>query len=84
MTPPRDGSARAARDGIASGVAAAAPSIATLAARGRVEAGSAVAPTNATGRWAWGGEAAREDRPSLGHAALGFRIHRAASLPADP
>jgi hypothetical protein len=71
---------RAARDGVLSGVAAGTLSTATLAARGRVEAGSVTAPTNATSQWVWGDEAARQDDASLKYTALGFAIHQAAAL----
>ncbi len=80
MTLQRNAWVRAARGGVASGIAAGALSTATLASRGRVEAGSAFAPTNATSQWIWGDAAARQDRPSLRYTALGFLVHQAAAL----
>jgi hypothetical protein len=80
MSLTQNGWVRAARDGVVPGVAAAALSTATLAARGRVETGSAVAPTNASSQWIWGDEAARQDRPSLRYTVLGFLVHQAAAL----
>jgi hypothetical protein len=77
---PRNGWVRAARGGVVPGVAAAALSTATLAARGRVETGSAVAPANATSQWIWGDAAAGQDRPSLKYTALGLLVHQAAAL----
>lgn len=69
-----------ARSGLASGLAASVLSTVVLAARGRREAGSAFAPTNATSQWAWGDAAARQDRPSVKYTALGWAIHSAAAV----
>lgn len=50
---------RAARSAAPAALAAGALSTVALAARGRLEAGSAAAPANATRQWLWGDEAAR-------------------------
>lgn len=70
----------AARSGVTSGLLASALSSAALAARGRVEADSAVAPTNATSHWVWGERAALQDEPSVKYTVVGYLIHQAAGL----
>jgi len=71
---------QAARDALKSGTTAAVLSTVALAATGRAETGSAVAPTNAISHWLWGDSAARQDRASLRHTLLGYAIHHAASV----
>lgn len=70
----------AARDALASGASSAALSTVALAALGKAETGSPVAPTNAISHWIWGDRAAAEDRPSVRHTLIGYAIHHAASV----
>jgi hypothetical protein len=69
----------ALRTGLMGGAGASLLSTAALMLAGRREAGSAVAPTNATSHWLWGEEALHADRPSLRHTALGFATHHLAA-----
>ena len=69
----------ALRTGLIGGAGASLLSTAALMLTGRHEAGSAVAPTNATSHWLWGEEALQADRPSLRHTALGFATHHLAA-----
>jgi hypothetical protein len=70
----------AGRDALASGTGGALLSTAALAARGRAEAGSAVAPTNAISHWFWGDRAARQDAPSARYTLVGYVTHHIASI----
>jgi hypothetical protein len=70
----------AARDALVSGSLAAAASTAALAVAGRIETGSAVAPTNAISHWVYGDRAARQDAPSVRHTLVGYGIHHGASV----
>jgi hypothetical protein len=70
----------AVRDAFATGAAGAALSTVALAALGKVETGSSVAPTNAISHWLWGDRAATKNRPSVRHTLLGYAIHHAASV----
>ena len=70
----------ALRDAVVSGTIAAASSTVALATAGRIETGSAYAPTNAISRWIFGDEAAHHDEPSARHTLLGYAIHHGASV----
>lgn len=61
--------------GLVSGAASSVVSTAALALLGRVEAGSAYAPTNAVSHWIWGDEAAEHDEFSLKYTITGYAIH---------
>jgi hypothetical protein len=61
--------------GLVSGAASSVVSTAALALLGRVEAGSAYAPTNAVSHWIWGDEAAEHDGFSLKYTITGYAIH---------
>jgi hypothetical protein len=69
-----------ARDALVSGTFAAVASTAVLAAAGKRETGSVVAPTNAISHWFWGDRAAREDEPSLAHTLVGYLTHHGAAV----
>ncbi len=47
---------------------------------GRLENGSAAAPTNATSHWVWGARAFSHDDASLRHTLVGYVIHHAMSV----
>ncbi|MDM0110245.1 hypothetical protein QTH97_35520 [Variovorax sp. J22R24] len=47
---------------------------------GRREAGSAVAPTNATSHWLWGAESLQADRASFRHTLVGYATHHIAAI----
>jgi hypothetical protein len=68
------------RDGLISGSLASLVSTAVLALRGRSEAGSAYAPTNAVSHWLYGDRAAHQDEPSLRYTVPGYIIHHGSSL----
>jgi hypothetical protein len=68
------------RDAAVSGSIAAVTSTAVLAAAGRVETGSAFAPTNAISHAIFGDAAAQRDDASARHTLVGFAIHHAASV----
>lgn len=70
----------AARNAAVSGSVAALASTAALAAAGRVETGSFVAPTNAISHWFHGARAARHDEASVRHTLVGYATHHAASV----
>ena len=70
----------AVRRAIVPSIAAGALSTATLAARGRLETGSAVAPTNSTAQWLWGEKAALQETASIKYTVSGYLIHQAAAL----
>jgi hypothetical protein len=71
---------RALRDAVVSGTIAAVTSTAALAAAGRMETGSAVAPTNAISHWIFGDSAASRNEPSARHTLVGYAIHHGASV----
>jgi hypothetical protein len=58
-----------------SGAAASVASSIALAIAGKIETGSAVAPTNAVSHWFWGDRATRVDRPTVRHTAVGYVTH---------
>jgi len=63
-----------------SGTAAALLSTLTLAALGRREAGSAVAPINAVSHWYWGEHATRQDDATVKYTLPGYLTHHGASI----
>jgi hypothetical protein len=65
--------------GLLSGSSASLLSTLVLAATGRRETGSMVAPTNAISHWIWGDQAARHNEPSLRHTLVGYLIHHASA-----
>lgn len=65
----------ALKRGLVGGAAASLLSTLTLAWRGKREAGSAYAPTNAVSHWIWPEEAFRHKEPSLRHTGTGYLIH---------
>jgi hypothetical protein len=69
----------AIRDVALTGALASLASTAVLALRGRNEADSASAPSNATSHWVWGEKAMRHEEPSLRYTLLGYAIHHASS-----
>ncbi|MGZ9057889.1 MAG: hypothetical protein ACXW14_01450, partial [Burkholderiaceae bacterium] len=71
---------RALNRGVVSGTWASILSTLALAARGRSESGSALAPINAVSHWYWGDRATREDRPSLKYTVPGYLTHHATSI----
>jgi hypothetical protein len=71
---------QAARDALTSGTLGAVASTAALAAMGRRETGSVVAPTNAISHWYWGDRAASRDEPSLQYTLFGYATHHVASV----
>jgi hypothetical protein len=70
----------ALREGAIAGTVASIISTALLAAAGKRQAGSAVAPTNAVSHWLWGDEALRAQAPSLRHTLAGYLTHHAACV----
>ncbi|QGW81959.1 hypothetical protein [Variovorax paradoxus] len=68
------------RTGLIAGTLASFASTAALMLCGRREAGSAVAPTNATSHWLWGEQALQVYRPTLRHTALGYATHHASAI----
>jgi hypothetical protein len=70
----------ALRTGLMAGAAASVLSTVALMVAGRREAGSAVAPTNATSHWLWGSEALAANRVTLRHTALGYLTHHLAAM----
>jgi len=71
---------RALNRGVLSGTCASSLSTLALAARGRSECGSALAPINAVSHWYWGDHATREDRPSFKYTVPGYLTHHATSI----
>jgi len=71
---------RALRDALVSGTTASLTSTAVLMTCGAHEAGHALAPTNAISHWYWGDGAARRNRFSWRHTALGYATHHGASV----
>ena len=67
------------RRGLFSGSSASLLSTLALAAMGKRETGSLVAPTNAVSHWLWGDEAARHNAPSLRYTLVGYVIHHASA-----
>ncbi|MDH6594941.1 hypothetical protein M2165_004830 [Variovorax sp. TBS-050B] len=70
----------ALRTGLIAGSCASVASTAALMLCGRREAGSMVAPTNATSHWLWGDKAFAVRRPTLRHTALGYATHHASAI----
>ena len=70
----------ALREGLVAGTAASLLSTAVLAACGRLQAGSAFAPTNAVSHWLWGDEALHSSQPSWRHTFAGYATHHLASI----
>jgi hypothetical protein len=68
------------RTGLIAGTFASIASTAALMLCGRREAGSAVAPTNATSHWLWGRQAFAVYRPTLRHTGLGYATHHASAI----
>ena len=68
------------RTGLVAGTLASLASTAALMLCGRREAGSMVAPTNATSHWLWGDQAFEVRRPTLKHTALGYATHHASAI----
>lgn len=71
---------RVLRTGLIAGTCASLASTAALMLFGRREAGSLVAPTNATSHWLWGDRAFAVYRPTLKHTALGYATHHASAV----
>jgi len=71
---------RALNRGVLSGTCASILSTLALAARGRSESGSALAPINAVSHWYWGDHATREDQPSFKYTVPGYLTHHATSI----
>jgi hypothetical protein len=70
----------ALREGAIAGTLASIISTVLLAAAGKRQAGSAVAPTNAVSHWLWGDEALRAQAPSWRHTLAGYLTHHAACV----
>ncbi|MCR8960014.1 hypothetical protein M0765_020440 [Variovorax sp. S2] len=68
------------RTGLIAGTFASLASTVALMLCARREAGSAVAPTNATSHWLWGDQALQVYRPTLRHTALGYATHHASAI----
>lgn len=68
------------REGLVAGTLASLLSTAVLAAAGRRDAGSLVAPVNAESHWLWGDESLREDRATWRHTAVGYLTHHLATV----
>jgi hypothetical protein len=71
---------QALREGAVTGSTASVLSTLALAALGRQQAGSAVAPINAVSHWLWDEEALRVDRPTWRHTLVGYLTQHAASI----
>jgi len=71
---------RAFNRGLLSGTCASVLSTVALAARGRSETGSALAPINAVSHWYWGDRATRVDRATVKHTVAGYLTHHATSI----
>jgi hypothetical protein len=65
--------------GLLSGTSASLLSTLVLAAMGKRETGSMLAPTNAVSHWIWGDKAARHDEASLRYTLVGYAIHHASA-----
>lgn len=70
----------ALREGAIAGTVATLSSTALLAAIGRRESGSAVAPVNAVSHWLWGDESLHADHADLRHTLTGFATHHLAAV----
>src|SRR5437762_3543586 len=70
----------AVKSAIVPGVVAGAVTSAAASFRGRRETGSAIAPVNATSHVLWGDRAARVERPTLRHTAVGYLINTGAAV----
>lgn len=71
---------RALREGAVAGTIGGALSTLALAALGRAQNGSAVAPINAVSHWVWGDEALVQDHPTWRHTLTGFSTQHAAAI----
>jgi hypothetical protein len=71
---------QALREGLVAGSLGSLLSTALLAAAGRRQAGSLVAPTNAVSHWLWGDASLREDGPSWRYTGLGYLTHHLAAV----
>ena len=71
---------RALTQGALSGTCASVLSTLALAARGRSENSSALAPINAVSHWYWGDRATRVDGPSVKYTVPGYLTHHATSV----
>ena len=71
---------RALTQGALSGTCASVLSTLALAARGRSENSSALAPINAVSHWYWGNRATRVDGPSVKYTVPGYLTHHATSV----
>jgi hypothetical protein len=72
--------ADALREGAIAGTVGGALSTLALAALGRLQNGSAVAPINAVSHWVWGDEAFGQSRPTWRHTLTGFSTQHAAAI----
>ena len=68
------------RTGLAAGTLASLASTGALMLCGRREAGSVVAPTNATSHWLWGDQAFEVREPTLRHTGIGYATHHASAI----
>lgn len=66
--------------GLLSGTSASILSTVALAARGRSETGSALAPINAVSHWYWGDRATRVDQANIKNTVPGYLTHHATSI----
>ena len=71
---------RAFNRGLLSGTFASILSTLALAARGRSETGSALAPINAVSHWYWGDRATRVDHANVKYTVPGYLTHHATSI----
>jgi hypothetical protein len=67
-------------DAILSGSSASLASAGALAIYSKLETGSAAAGMNGPSQWVWGVRAAKTNRPSLKHTAIGYVIHHGTSI----
>lgn len=70
----------AACKGLISGSAASVLSTVALAVRGKIDAGNAIAPTNAISHWLWGDNAATKDGFQAKYTIPGYVIHHASAV----
>jgi hypothetical protein len=71
---------KALREGAVSGSLASVLSTCVLAAAGARQAGSVVAPINATSHWLWGDESLHAQQPTWRHTLIGYLTQHAASI----
>jgi hypothetical protein len=71
---------QAAVAGLLSGTVASAASSAMLALCGWIERKSMAAPNNGPSQWIWGEPAARAERASWRHTAVGYAVHHVSSI----